>query len=109
MRWFRRQEFNQTYTARSGQLGQCPNRRAGPLRIENGEARYTTSTGNKLRGTVGPQGELAMRILAPPNSGGSYRPVEVNVNGSVDNNGTVHARQMGNSCSYDFVWQKRSK
>jgi len=100
---------NQTYTARSGQLGQCPNRRAGPLHIENNRARYTTATGNKLRGTVGSQGELSMRVITPPNSGGSYRPVEVNLNGSVDPNGTVHARQIGNSCSYDFVWQKRTR
>jgi hypothetical protein len=99
-------KVNQTYTARSGQLGQCPDRRAGPLHIENGRVRYTTATGNKLRGTVGPQGELAMRIITPPNTGGGYRPVEINLSGSVDGSGTVRARQIGNSCSYDFVWQK---
>jgi hypothetical protein len=98
-------KVNQTYTSRGGQLFQCPDRRAGPLHILNGRVRYTTSTGNKLRGTVGPQGELAMRSVAPPNSGG-YRPVEINLRGSIDASGTVRARQIGNSCSYDFVWQK---
>jgi hypothetical protein len=49
-----------------------------------------------------------MRILTPTNSSNAgSRPVEVNLNGSVDATGTVHARQIGNSCSYDYVWQKR--
>ena len=100
---------NQTYTSRNGRLAQCPNRRAGPLHIANGRARYTTSTGNKLKGTVGPRGELEMRIITPPGSGGSYRPVEINLNGSIDGSGTVHARQIGNSCSYDFVWRREPK
>ena len=101
-------QVNQTYTSRNGQMGQCPYRKPGPLHIENGKARYTTATGDKLRGTVGPQGQLAMRILTPTNSSNAgSRPVEVNLNGSVDTNGTVHARQIGNSCSYDYVWQKR--
>lgn len=100
-------KVNQTYTTRGGQLGQCPDRAAGPLTITRGQARYTSATGNHLTGTVGSQGELALRVITPPNSGGSFRPVEVNVRGSVDNSGTVHARQIGNSCSYDFVWQKQ--
>jgi hypothetical protein len=100
---------NATYVTRSGRMGQCPNRRPGPLHIANGQARYTTATGDKLRGTVGPQGQLAMRIIMPPNSGGSYRPVEINLSGSIDGGGTVRARQIGNSCSYDFVWQKAAR
>ncbi len=101
-------QVNQTYTSRNGQLGQCPYRKPGPLHIENGKARYTTATGDKLRGTVGPQGQLAMRTLTPTNSSNAgSRPVEVNLNGSFDTNGTVHARQIGNSCSYDYVWQRR--
>jgi hypothetical protein len=87
-------------------MGQCPNRRAGPLTIFGGQAHYTTATGRKLRGRVGPQGELAMRLVAPPSSGGGIRPFEISVNGNVDDAGTVHARQKSNSCSYDFVWQK---
>jgi hypothetical protein len=87
-------------------MGQCPNRRAGPLTIFGGQAHYTTATGRKLRGRVGPQGELAMRLVGPPSSGGGYRPFEISVSGNVDVAGRVRARQKSNSCSYDFVWQK---
>lgn len=100
-------KVNETYTERSGRLGQCPNRRPGPLHIINDQARYTTATGDKLRGSVGPQGQLAMRIITPPNSAGAYRPVEINLSGGIDGSGTIRARQIGNSCSYDFVWQKQ--
>jgi hypothetical protein len=97
---------NNSYVTRGGHMGQCPNRRAGPLTIFGGQAHYTTATGRKLRGRVGPQGELAMRLVAPPSSGGGIRPFEISVSGNVDGAGTVHARQKSNSCSYDFVWQK---
>jgi hypothetical protein len=94
---------NATYTTRKGQTGQCPDRRAGPLHIVHGRAHYTTATGYRLSGTVGPHGELAMRIVAPSNS---PHPIEMNLNGSIDSTGTIHARQQSYSCSYDFVWQK---
>ena len=93
---------NATYTTRKGQTGPCPNRRAGPFHIENGKARYTTASGFRVRGTVGPQGELAMRAEEP----GGAREMDLDVRGSIAANGTVRARQEGNSCSYDFVWQK---
>lgn len=100
-------KVNQTYTTRNGQMGQCPDRRTGPLHIANGRARYTTATGYRLRGTVGPQGELAMRIVAPPNSSNAgSRFIDIITNGAIDNAGTARARQTGGSCSYDFVWQK---
>ena len=51
-------KLNATYVTRNGRTGPCPDRRAGPLHVEGGRARYTTATGYKLRGTVGPQGEL---------------------------------------------------
>jgi hypothetical protein len=87
-------------------MDQCPDRVAGPLTIAQGQARYTTATGRQLEGTVGPQGELTMRIIAPPNSGGGYRPVELVVSGLVDGAGMARARQLSNSCSYDFIWRK---
>ena len=96
---------NKTYTTRGGQMGQCPDRNAGPLTIVQGQAKYTSATRRQLEGTVGAQGELTMRYLAPP-SGSGYRPVEINVRGSVDGAGAVHARQTSSSCSYEFVWQK---
>jgi len=86
-------------------MGQCPSRRAGPLTIFGGQAHYTTVTGRKLKGTVGSQGELAMRLVTPPSSGGGY-PFEISVSGNVDGAGTARVRQKSNSCSYEFVWQK---
>jgi hypothetical protein len=88
-------------------MGQCPDRRAGPLHVANGQARYTTATGYKLRGKVGPQGELAMHLVAPPNtSNAGSRPIDLIVSGAIDSAGAARARQTGGSCSYDFVWQK---
>jgi hypothetical protein len=93
---------NQTFMTRKAQVGQCPDRRAGPLTVKNGQARYKSATGYPLRGTVGPQGELAMRASGP----GQSQPIEIRVSGQIDAAGTVRARQTSNSCNYDFVWQK---
>jgi hypothetical protein len=98
---------NATYTTRKGQTGPCPNRRAGPLHIVNGKARYTTATGYRVRGTVGPQGELAMRAIGP--SSWASQPIDLSVSGTVDPSGTARVRQLSHSCSYDFVWQKASR
>jgi len=99
---------NATYTSRKGQTGQCPGRRAGPLHVVNGRAHYTTATGYRVGGTVGPQGELAMRALAPANQGGS-QPIDLSVTGNIDASGTAHVRQLGYQCSYDFVWQRQTR
>ena len=93
---------NQTFMTRKAQVGQCPDRRPGPLTIMQGRARYKSATGYPLRGTVGPQGELAMRAAGP----GQSQPIEIRVSGQIDGTGTVRARQTSNSCNYDFVWQK---
>jgi hypothetical protein len=98
---------NTTYTTRKGQTGPCPNRRAGPLHILNGQAHYTTATGFRVRGTVGPQGELAMRAIGP--SSWANQPIDLSVSGTVDGSGTARVRQLSHSCSYDFVWQKASR
>ena len=98
---------NSTYTSRKGQTGPCPARRAGPLHIENGRARYTTATGIRLRGSVGPQGELALQAMAP--SKWANQPIDLSVSGTVDTAGTARVRQLSHSCSYDFVWQKASR
>jgi hypothetical protein len=98
---------NATYTDRNGRTGPCPTRRPGPLHIENGRVRYTTATGYKLRGTVGPQGALAMGLVAPSNSSNAgSRALNLSVTGQIDSTGAAHARQLSSSCSYDFVWQK---
>ena len=100
-------KLNATYVTRNGRTGPCPDRRAGPLHVEGGRARYTTATGYKLRGTVGPQGELELHVVAPTNaSNAGSSPIDLIVNGTIDGSGTVRARQISHSCSYDFVWQK---
>jgi hypothetical protein len=95
---------NETYISRKGVMAQCPGRIPGPLTIAKGRARYTSASGYRLRGTVGPQGELAMQASGPSGS----QPIEIRVSGSIDNAGTVRARQTSNSCSYDFVWHRSS-
>lgn len=90
------------YVAKGGQTAPCPDRAAGPLTIAAGQARYTSETGREVTGSVGPQGELVMRAIEP----GESRAVELRVNGRIDAAGTASARQVGFSCSYDFVWQR---
>jgi hypothetical protein len=97
-------KVNQTYTSRGGATGFCPERAPGPLVIAQGRAQYTGDSGLRVNGTVGPRGELAMESTTLARD----RAVEVRVAGQVDRGGTVRARQLGNSCSYDLVWQKRS-
>jgi hypothetical protein len=100
-------KVNATYTTRKGQTGQCPDRRAGSLTIVNSQAQYTSATGYRVRGTVGPQGELAMRAVGP--SSWANQPIDLSVSGTVDGAGTARVRQLSHSCSYDFVWQKGAR
>ena len=101
---------NANYTDRNGRTAPCPNRRPGPLHIANGQARYTNATGYKLKGTVGSQGELAMDLVAPPNSSNAgSQPLNLSVTGQIDSTGTARVRQTSNSCSYDFVWQRATQ
>lgn len=95
-------KVTQTYTSKGGQSVPCPDRAAGPLTVQGGRAQYTSETGRALSGTVGPQGQLAMRAVEP----GQSRAVELSVSGSIDAAGTARARQVGFGCSYDFVWQR---
>ena len=90
------------FTTRRGVMAQCPDRRPGPLTVRQGQARYTSETGYRLRGTVGPQGQLTVQGGGP----GGSQPIVITTQGTIDGNGTVHARQTSNSCNYDFVWQK---
>ena len=83
---------------------------ATSLVIVNGQARYTTAKGHLVEGTVGRQGELAMRYPPDPDgrqgiSPGRERPVV----GRIDSNGTIRARQIGYRCSHDLTWQKEPK
>lgn len=99
------ERVNQMYTSYNGQSAQCPNRKPGPLHVVGGRAHYTTATGYRLKGAVGPQGELTMQSAM---LGGS-RPFQMGATGSIDGSGAAHVRQTGASCNYDFVWQKASR
>jgi hypothetical protein len=65
-------KVNEMYTSPNGSMLPCPDRTPGPLTIAQGQARYTTQTGNELQGPVGPKGELEMRVMAV----GGSRPME---------------------------------
>jgi hypothetical protein len=95
-------KVNQMYVAEKGNMAVCPDRMPGSLTIAQGQAQYTDASGDQVDGTVGPQGELAMRAVE---SGGA-RPMELDVSGSIAATGTIRARQEGYSCGYDFVWQR---
>ncbi len=95
-------KVNENYVAKGGQSSPCPTRTPGPLTIRQAQARYTAESGREVTGTVGPQGELSMRSAEP----GESRPNELKISGTIDAAGMARARQIGFSCSYDFVWQK---
>jgi len=87
---------------RKGDMSVCPDRQPSPLVIVDGLARYTTETGRNLEGQVVQNGMFEMRFINPDGT------APIHVVGQIDGGGIVHARQKGNACSYDFVWQKRS-
>ncbi len=101
-------KVNEAYTG-SARMIQCLDRKAGPLTIVNGQAQYSgfgLRTPYEFTGTVGSKGELAMQSAAAPVIRGDRPGIEIIVQGRIDGNGTVSARQIGNLCSYDFIWQK---
>ena len=107
---------NETYaTTRTHRVGQCAERlKVGPLTVVNGRAQYSgfgrlTEAG--FDGTIGSQGELAMRLASTPatRGAGASPGVEITTRGRIDGSGTVSARQMGYLCSYDVIWRKESK
>ena len=107
---------NETYTTtRTHRIGQCAeNLKVGPLTVVNGQARYSSPgrlTAAGFEGTVGSQGELAMRLASTPatRGAGASPGVEIAIRGKIDGNGMVSARQMGYLCSYDLIWRKESK
>jgi hypothetical protein len=104
--------LNETYmTTWRTRMGRCGDiRRLEPLTIANGQARYSgfgRVSKEGFEGTVGPQGELSLRLAAPASQ--SSLGVEIITRGTIDGNGTTRARQMGRGCSYDLVWQKETR
>jgi hypothetical protein len=103
-------KLNDTYMTPSGRMGQCPDPKLAPLIIQNGQARrYSTAGVSTFEGTVGPGGELTMRFAATPTKRGAIPGVERTVSGRIDQDGTVHARQISRGCNYDIVWQRESR
>jgi hypothetical protein len=94
-------KVNQTHVSRSGDMGFCPDRTPGPLTVADGLARYTTESGTNLAGQLAPNGEFEMRFVEADGTS------PLRVLGDIDDKGKVYARQMGNSCAYDYVWQKQ--
>jgi hypothetical protein len=95
---------NATYVARTGRMGQC--REPGAwhsLVIVSGRARLL-----RYEGTVGSQGELAMRAASEPAKYGGMT-IERAITGKIDSDGMVHAQLITNNCNYDLVWQKVPK
>ena len=99
-------KLSKTYIATgTSRMAQCPDRIAGPLTIVNSQPRFTLSVPGKpaeFEGTVGSQGELAMRSVLP-NTGA--RPTERMLRGRIDGTGTVRGQLSGVNCNYDFIWQ----
>lgn len=97
--------LSETYMSVSGRVGQCREaKRMGTLSVVNGKAQYPDRIGEMLEGTVGSQGELAMRFAEPVSK--SSDPAETVTHGKIDGNGAVSARQITRWCSYDLIWQK---
>ena len=94
-------KVNQTYVSSGGSFGQCPDRKAGPLTVADGLARYTTETGDNLAAQIDVNGQFEMRYVEPDGSS------PLRVLGDIDANGRAYARQMGNKCAHDLVWQKQ--
>jgi hypothetical protein len=99
-------KVNETYTTRvTNHILQCPERKAaGPLTIVNSHAHLLL-----YEGTVGSHGELAMRNTPEPIKFGTTPGVEITISGRIEGDGTVRARQIANSCSYDLVWRKEAR
>jgi hypothetical protein len=108
--------LNQTFMAGGTRRVQCPDRKAEPLTILRGQARYSSRRVNgrarlELEGTVGSQGELAMRREPDPESrpGGSTPGMEFFAYGRIDSTGTARVRQIGSRCNVEFTWQRENK
>ena len=95
-------KVSQTYVDRGGSTGFCPDRTPGVLTVVDGLARYTTQSGDNLAAQVAPNGQFEMRHVEADGT------APLRVLGQISGDGKAYARQMGNQCAYDFVWQKQS-
>jgi hypothetical protein len=98
-------KISDTFVTRQGVTGFCPDVTPGPLTIRNNRVDYTSASGRHFQGTVNSQGQLLIKGIEQPNTEGKV--FRMNVTGTVDGAGTAHVRQVGNSCSYDFMFRKQ--
>jgi len=102
-------KVNETFRDYNNEERPCRNMGdATSLVIVSGRAQYTAATGYLVEETVGQQGELTMRYPPDPEGrhGGISPSSERPVNGRIESDGTVRARQIGFFCSHDLIWQK---
>lgn len=102
-------KLTEMYTVPNGRMRPCPDFTAGPLTIERGQARFSAIFASSpvhmdFEGTVGSQGELGMRSLAPDLLREDI--AERGLRGRIDGTGTVRAHLTGRWCNYDYVWRK---
>ena len=95
-------KLNETYTTGpGGHMGQCQDlQTVTPLVIVNGQARRDGNSG--FAGTVGSQGELAIRSGSTPGWHGIQPGNEFAVSGRIDAAGMARVRLTGRRCSYDW-------
>ena len=98
-------KISDTFVTRQGVTGFCPDVTPRPLTIRNNRVDYTSASGRHFQGTVNSQGQLLIKGIEQPNTEGKV--FRMNVTGTVDGAGTAHVRQLGNSCSYDFMFRKQ--
>ena len=88
---------------------------AGAAHYRGGQARLSlvgptawyAAMGNQFAGTVGPQGELVMRVVGPAAWPEGVMPgYEINLGVRIDRNGTARGRAVSRACAYDLVWEK---
>jgi hypothetical protein len=96
-------KVNETSTDYNGRMRPCRDLSPrGPLTIVNGIARY-----NRQEGSVGPHGDLAMRLIPTPSK--APEGSQAITVGIIDSNGTVRARRVAYRCSHDLIWKKKEK
>jgi len=93
-------KITETFVSRGGNVGYCPDRKPGALTVADGRARYTSESGANLDAPVQSNGQYETGFVAADGSG------SLRVIGAIDGSGTARVRQIGNSCSYDFVWRR---
>jgi hypothetical protein len=92
-------------TRETNRIYRCRDLRGrGPLTIANGHARY-----NDQEGTVGPHGDLLMRIAPTPRNRGESPGTEGVTSGWIDGNGTVRACFVSYYCNRDLIWKKEAR